>query len=426
LAENVGDQLPHYVSDETRVRVHAEFGNGSNPEPNLAFEKAGPRRAIFFQPAQTRLAVVTCGGLCPGTNAVIRSIVLEAHFKYGVPSLLGYRYGFHGMNQTQGIPPMALSLDAVRDIHREGGSILGMSRGAEEATVLVDTLVRDGVNALLCIGGDGTMRGAHAIFEEVRRRGLSIGVIGIPKTIDNDVNYVDKTFGYETAVEVARLAIDAAHTEARGALNGVGLVKLMGRDSGFITCAASLASRDVNFCLIPEVEWELEGEHGLLSRLRQRVAERRHAVIAIAEGCGRMLVDEKSERDASGNVRYGADDADIGVRLRDAIAKDFKARSMPLSLKYIDPSYMIRSVPPNAADSIFCDQLARCAVHAAMAGKTDVVIGQWFGVTTHVPIPIATAQRKQVDPHGALWLAVTVATGQPRLIHRPPVEPVTT
>jgi 6-phosphofructokinase 1 len=284
---------------------------------------------------------------------------------------------------------------------------------------MVDTLEADGVDVLLTLGGDGTLKGAHAIQQEIQRRGRPIAVVGVPKTIDNDVGWVDKTFGFETAVEIARTAIDGAHVEAASAHYGLGLVKLMGRDSGFVAAAATLASLEVNFCLVPEVHFDLEGEHGLLAALEKRLAQRGHAVVVVAEGCGEDLLKGNAERDASGNVRYSSSDADIGLYLKSAFSKYFKERKLPLSLKYIDPSYMIRSVPANAADSVFCDSLGRCAVHAAMAGKTDLVIGRWHGVFTHVPLALATAQRKRIDPDSGLWLAVTEATGQPSLSNLP-------
>jgi 6-phosphofructokinase 1 len=285
---------------------------------------------------------------------------------------------------------------------------------------MVDTLEKLDVQILFAIGGDGTLKGAHAIHEEIAKRGKHIAVVGVPKTIDNDVCYVDKTFGFDTAVEIARMALDGAHTEAISALNGVGLVKVMGRDCGFIAAHATLASLEVNFCLIPEVQFELDGPNGLYLALKRRLEERRHALIVVAEGCSRVLAGDDAALDASGNLSYQNAEIDIGPRLRDTILKHFKSQGMPVTLKYIDPSYMIRSVPANANDSIFCDILARHAVHAGMAGKTDVVIGRWHDIFTHVPLPLATGQRKQIDPDSALWLAVTETTGQPQLSNVPP------
>jgi 6-phosphofructokinase 1 len=303
----------------------------------------------------------------------------------------------------------------VMHVHHQGGSFLGVSRGAHDVGAMVDTLQKLEVDVLLAIGGDGTMRGAHAISEEVARRGAKIAVIGVPKTIDNDIEFVDKSFGFETAVEMARLAVDTAHTEAFSAHNGIGIVKLMGRDAGFLAAAATLASREANFCLIPEIPFDLEGPRGLLAALETRLANRRHAVIVVAEGCGARLVREGAVRDPSGNIRYTHPDVDIGIRLRDEIERHFREKNVPIVLKYIDPSYLVRGVPANAQDSIFCDALARNAVHAAMAGKTDILVGRLHRLFTHVPLPVVANTARRVDPDGPLWLAVTEATGQPRL-----------
>ncbi|HQY60315.1 MAG: ATP-dependent 6-phosphofructokinase [Myxococcales bacterium] len=414
-----GDEVADYVKDGARVLLNVEMVEGGEPPQSLLLEKAGPREEIFFEPSYTTAAIVTCGGLCPGINNVIRSMVLQLHHKYRVRRVIGYRYGYQGLDPASGLRPMELGPDQVAHIHRQGGSFLGLSRGRRDVGVMVDTLVRDGVDILFAIGGDGTQRGARAIELEVERRGLSIAVIGVPKTVDNDVAFVDKTFGFDTAVELARLAVDAAHTEAIGARNGVGIVKLMGRDSGFIAAAAALASRDVNYCLLPEVHYDLEGPEGLFAELEQRLQSRAHALIVVAEGCGPnmgLLPPEHAARDASGNVRYGsAGDIDVGPRLRDAITQHFSRVGRDVTVKYIDPSYMIRSVPANAQDSIFCDALARHAVHAGMAGKTGIIVGRTHRIFTHVPLSVVTSQRKCIDPDGDLWLAVTETTGQPPL-----------
>ncbi|MFO0669182.1 MAG: ATP-dependent 6-phosphofructokinase [Polyangiaceae bacterium] len=420
-----GDWIADYVPDDARVAYEVETKAGIPLPEGVFFEKAGPRERLFFDPRTTRAGIVTCGGLCPGINNVVRSLVLELHHKYGVPKVLGFRYGFEGLDPAKGgLPPIELSPELVAHVHRQGGSILGLSRGKHEASAMVDTLVAHKIDMLFAIGGDGTLKGAHAIAEEAKRRGLHISVVGIPKTIDNDIEFVDETFGYETAVELARLAVDAAHTEALGARNGVGIVKLMGRDAGFIAAAATLASRDVNFCLLPEVPFELDGEDGLLAVLEGRLTSRNHAVVVVAEGCGATLAAASgAEHDASGNLRYASKDADIGTHLRDVISAYLKARGMPHTIKYIDPSYMIRSVVANAHDAIFCDALARNAAHAGLAGKTDLVIGRIHRIFTHVPLPIVCGQKKRVNPDGALWLAVTEATGQPSLRARAHGEP---
>ena len=413
LSTHVGDGLAHYVPEGTRVLYKASAEREEDFDMDLFMERAGPREVIHFNPATTRVAVVTCGGLSPGVNNVIRSLVLELRFQYGVNDIVGFRYGFRGINPTRGYAPVPLTYELVRTIHNEGGSVLGTSRGAEEAAVIVDQLVAMGINVLFCIGGDGTLRGAHAIFQEVERRQVPIAIVGIPKTIDNDIPFVYKTFGFDTAVEVVRQAIDGAHVEAIGTINGVGLVRVMGRDSGFIAAYGSLASMQVNFCLVPEVPFDLHGEGGFFDCLDQRLQRHGHAVIVVAEGAGQQFFrNYPREQDASGN----AVPRDIGIFLREEIAKYLRADSRMFAMKYIDPSYMIRSVKANASDAIFCDNLARNAVHAGMSGKTDVVIGLWHGIYTHVPIPLTVRGRKHIHPESYLWRSVVAATGQPMVM----------
>jgi 6-phosphofructokinase 1 len=419
LSTIAGDEIADFVPDEARVLFNVERTALEPIDTALDFEKAGPREKLFFDPRNTRAAIVTCGGLCPGLNNVIRSIVLQLHHNYHVKSILGYRYGFKGLNPARGFEPISLGPDQVRTIHTRGGSFLGVSRGGEEIKTMVDTLERDGVQILFTAGGDGTLKGANAIYEEIKRRGSKIAIVGVPKTIDNDISFVDKTFGFDTAVEVARLALDGAHTEAVSAHNGIGLVKLMGRDSGFIAAAATLASLEVNYCLVPEVHFDLEGPHGLLSHLQQRLDRRGHALIVVAEGCAKNFAQQPLGRDASGNVQYAGADLDVGVYLKEAIERHFKGVGMSMTIKYIDPSYMIRSVPANANDSIFCDILARHAVHAGMAGKTGLVIGRWHNIFIHATLPLSTSKKKAINPDSGLWLAVTETTGQPDLSHIP-------
>ena len=404
---NLPDVL--YVSDAVRIRYATEIPNETDSNDEVAFEKAGPRKLIFFDPAETKAAIVTCGGISPGLNDVIRSIVMQLYYKYRVEKILGIQFGYKGLNPANWLEPVKLQPADVERIHEAGGTILGSSRGQEDPEVMADTLEKLGINILFCIGGDGTLRGANAIWQAAAKRGLKVSIIGIPKTIDNDIHYVTKTFGFDTAVSEAMEALGCAHTEAKGAPNGIGLVKVMGRDAGFIAAHATLASLDVNFTLIPEVPFDLYGKGGLLDVLEQRIKKRHHAVIVSAEGAGQEFFKEDCEHDASGNVKL----KDIGVFLRDEIETYFKAKNTSITLKYIDPSYIIRSVPANASDSIFCAQLGQFAVHAAMAGKTDMIVGQWHDVFTHVPIPSTVASRKKISPEGPLWLNVLESTGQP-------------
>ena len=399
-----------FTADDERVLYPSTLGdlNASlergGPPPSM--EAAGPREGLFFDPAGLACGIVTCGGLCPGLNDVIRAIVLSLHHHYRVQTIFGFRHGYAGLARG-GEPPMSLTPETVARINELGGTVLGTSRGPQDADEMVATLRERGVGILFAIGGDGTLRGAQAIADAAARAGHTLGVIGIPKTIDNDISFVRRTFGFETAVTEARRATYAANAEAEAAPNGIGLVKLMGRDSGFIAAYSVLANSQVNFCLIPEVPFTLDG---LLRAVRDRLDRRGHAVIVVAEGAGQDIAGQSGERDASGNVKYG----DIGVVLRDRIKAHFKQAGVSISLKYIDPSYIIRSVPATPHDAAFCLLLGQHAVHAGMSGRTSMVVSFWNHEFTHVPIALAVSARKKVDPEGALWSSVLASTGQPR------------
>ena len=398
-----------FKTDAERVLFDHRMSPGEVPQPQLSFEVAGAREKIFFNPAKTTAGIVTCGGLCPGLNDMIRGIVTQLHLRYGVTKTYGFRYGYEGLIPQYGHTPMMLRPESVSQIHSFGGSILGTSRGPQDIGEMVDYLEELSCDILFVVGGDGTLRGAHALTEEIERRGLKKAIVGIPKTIDNDIKFLDKSFGFETAFGVAVQALKCAHTESLGSVNGVGVVKLMGRDSGFIACYASLAGSNVDFVLIPEVPFALDGARGLLESLRYRLAKHKSAVIVLAEGAGQELLKADGATDASGNKKL----SDIGLYLKDRINAFFKERKMECNLKYIDPSYMIRSVPANAADNFYCSQLAQHAVHAGMAGKTGLLTGRWHGAFIHLPIPLATQGRRKVDPQSELWHSVLESTGQP-------------
>ena len=403
-----------FVDDNHRVVASPDVGDlkpyfesyGSVP----GFEIAGPRSKVYFESEGLTAGIVTCGGLCPGLNDVIRSITLTLNFSYGIDNVLGFRFGYSGL-VPEGDAPMRLTREVVSQIHTQGGTLLGSSRGAEDIGTMVDQLVRHNVKILFTIGGDGTLRGTSVIAEEIARRGLKIAMVGIPKTIDNDLHWIERSFGFETAVDEARRAVLAAHAEARGAHDGVGIVKLMGRHSGFIAAHACLANSDVNCCMIPEVPCRMHGENGFLAALERRLRQRRHAVVVVAEGAGQdiLATDAPQKFDASGNTRLN----DIGTYIRDCIGAYSDERGLGCQVKYIDPSYMLRSIPANASDAELCLMLGQSAVHAGMAGRTNMLVGYLNQRFIHVPIPLATGRRKQVDPHGTLWRAVLSATGQP-------------
>lgn len=399
-----------FTDDQVRVLLETLVRPGNQTADTCTLELAGPRRQLFFEPHGVTAAIVTCGGLSPGLNNVIRSAYCELARNYGVKRVLGIRNGYQGLNPDEGLEPIELTSSLVDSIDRRGGTVLGSSRGPQPPAVMADFLRDRGIDVLLCVGGDGTQRGAHALSEELLRRKSPIAVVGIPKTIDNDIAFVRLSFGYATALEKAAEAIASAEVEARGAINGIGLVKLMGRHAGMIAAGATIVSQVVDFTLIPEIPFPLQGHNGLLEALTHRLRDQGHAVIVVAEGAGQHLLKETAERrDASGNRLH----EDIGVFLRDTISRHFRDNNAPVSIKYIDPSYLIRSVPASVYDRFLCDQMARSAVHAALAGKTGVMIGALSDHLVHVPIPAVVARTKNVDVAGELWRAVLQTTGQP-------------
>ncbi len=408
-----GDFRANYVTPGSYVRNHVSVYKDSvdpdNPSEYL-LEKAGPREFIYFNPAHVTAGICTCGGLCPGLNDVIRAVVRCLWNRYGVRRIKGIQFGYKGFFADSGYDTIDLNPDNVDTIHKIGGTFLGTSRGGgDRVTEIVDSIERLGLNMMFIIGGDGTQRGSLDIANEIERRGLKIAVVGIPKTVDNDLQFIDRSFGFETAVSKATLAVSSVHMEAHSQINGIGLVKLMGRESGFIAAHTALASHETNFCLIPEVPFELDGPNGLLTHIEKRLNERHHAVIVVAEGAGQELLDSTNQTDASGNKKL----ADIGVFLRDKITEYFAQKKIHINLKYIDPSYEVRAAVTNASDSLYCERLGNNAVHAAMAGKTKIVIGLVHDKYVHIPISMATLSRNVVDPESSLWRDCLDATLQP-------------
>ncbi|AHH03730.1 Pyrophosphate--fructose 6-phosphate 1-phosphotransferase [Borrelia nietonii YOR] len=407
----------HFTDETSKIRLNVyKNEEGWEQYENIFLEKAGPRYKIYFDPIHVKAAITTCGGLCPGFNDVIRSIVRTLWKVYGVYNIYGVKFGYQGLLPESNLSFIKLNPDVVDDINQLGGTILGSSRGGIKPVEIVDTLERMGINMLFNIGGDGTQKGSVLIAEEIERRNLKIAVVGIPKTIDNDLMFVQKSFGFETAVEQAVAAVAGAHFEANSAYNGIGLVKVMGRDSGFIAAYTALSSNDVNFCLIPELDFDIEGPNGLLAHLERRLLAKEnldgmpHAVILIAEGAGQKYFDPGSrKRDDSGNLLY----EDIGLYIKDKVNTYFKSKNIPVNLKYIDPSYIIRSSPANASDSLYCARLGSNAVHAAMAGKTKLLISLWSTKFVHIPIKMAVIARNKVNINGSFWRDVLSSTGQP-------------
>ncbi|MFK7923435.1 MAG: ATP-dependent 6-phosphofructokinase [Bacteroidia bacterium] len=411
LSTTKGDNVLNYVSDDERILFDVKYNpHSKSTKAPLTMELAGPRQHIYFDASKVRVAIVSCGGLCPGINNVIRSLVMSLYYRYGVRKVLGVQYGYQGFISDYKHDFVELTPEMVSPIHQFGGTILGSSRGKQDPEAIVDCLEQHGVNILFTIGGDGTLHGSLAIQQVIEKRGLKISVAGIPKTIDNDINHIEKTFGFETSFTVASPIIRDAHNEAKGAYNGVAIVKLMGRDAGFIAANAALSMPEVNLVLVPEIDFDLEGEKGLFAVVRKRLEAKHHCLIVVAEGAGQHLFKAMAERkDASGNVLH----EDIGVFLREELKSYFKREDFNGTVKYIDPSYIIRSAPANPSDSIFCNKLGIHAVHGAMAGKTGFVVGRRNNKFVYLPIETVIAERKEIDPEGDLWLNVIETTGQP-------------
>ncbi|MGW4483822.1 ATP-dependent 6-phosphofructokinase [Amycolatopsis sp. NPDC004368] len=411
---------PHYVAEGDRVLLEdtvSMLAEHSLPPTQVpSFEAAGPRRKIYFDPARVTAGIVTCGGLCPGLNNVIRGLVQELAVHYKVKRILGFRNGLQGLTQQHRYDTVELTPERVRDIHNAGGTILGSSRGGQDADEMVDSLVLRGVDIMFVIGGDGGMRAATFLSKAIRARGLDIAVIGVPKTIDNDLPFTDQSFGFQSAFARATDFISAVAVEAAASPNGVGIVKLMGRHSGFIASYAALSANAADIVLIPEIPFALGGADGLLAHVEERVRAKGYVVIVLAEGAGQDLLEDHGlpqlngrGTDASGNIKLG----NIGELLKERITAHLVSVGLPPTMRYIDPSYAVRSIAANAYDAVYCLRLAHAAVHAAMAGHTEAAVARWRRRFVHVPLSLMTSRRNQVDPDGDLWMSVLETTCQP-------------
>ncbi|MDR2808326.1 MAG: ATP-dependent 6-phosphofructokinase [Spirochaetaceae bacterium] len=409
------DYIANYARDDQFIRLNVSV-DPDKPElldSQHVFEVAGPREMLYFSPQHVHAGIVSCGGLCPGINDVIRSIVHSLWYRYGVRRISGIRYGYLGFLPDHNFAPIQLTPPMVDEIHKIGGSFLGTARGGgKEVGSIVDTMEQLNLNMLFTIGGDGTQRGSLEIAEEISRRQLKIAMVGIPKTVDNDFFFIQKSFGFDTAVAKAVQVVASAHMEAHSQYNGIGLVKVMGRESGFIAAHTALASHEVNFVLIPEIPFNLEGYNGFFRHLQKRLESRHHAVIIVAEGAMQEQLMTNVETDAGGNVKL----VDVGPYLKKRIQEYFALKKIDITLKYIDPSYIIRSAPAISSDSIYCERLGSAAVHAAMAGKTKLIIGLIHNEFVHIPMKAAVVRRSHVDPESSLWRDTIEATHQPVLM----------
>eukprot|EP00871_Galdieria_phlegrea_P001173 jgi/Galph1/2056/GphlegSOOS_G759.1 len=411
LLENASNYRPlnlNFIDEHDGVLNKVVFNTKEQYQVTM-YPRAGPRENIVFDPKKVKAAIVTCGGLCPGLNTVIRELTDCLCFQYGVVDIFGVQQGYRGFYSKELVP---LTTENVDNIHKMGGTVLGSSRGGFDLEKIMDSIIKYGINQVYVVGGDGTIRGACILSDACRSRKLPVTVASIPKTIDNDIPIIDKSFGFDTAVEEASKAIDAAHTEVSCFPNGIGVVKLMGRNSGFIALYASLSSREVDCCLIPEVPFVIHGQNGLLEYVRQCLLERGKMVLVVAEGAGQEFVRHDSltiQLDASGNKKL----ADIGHFLYHEIEEDLKKRGVEVSMKYIDPTYMVRAVPSNASDNIYCTLLAHSAVHGSFAGYTGFTVGPVNGRHAYIPMKDIVKSQKQVDLRDRMWSRLVNSTGQP-------------
>ncbi|KAL9247715.1 hypothetical protein vseg_021118 [Gypsophila vaccaria] len=412
------DRKNDYVNNDDRTLLKViKFASPTSAgaeciDPNCSWveqwvHRAGPRKEIYFEPKKVKAAIVTCGGLCPGLNDVIRQIFFTLE-RYGVEKIFGVRYGFRGFFDPD-LPLKKLTREQVQDINLEGGSLLGVSRGGASMSDIVDNIEAKEIDMVFVLGGNGTHAGANAMHAECRKRKLKVSIVCIPKTIDNDILLMDKTFGFDTAVEEAQRAINSSYIEAHSAYHGIGLVKLMGRSSGFIAMHASLASGQVDVCLIPEVPFTLDGPNGVLQHLEHLIRTKGAAVVCVAEGAGQELLAKPDLKDASGNAILG----DIGVHIKQQIKRYFNEKGIHADVKYIDPTYMVRSVRANASDAILCTVLGQNAVHGAFAGYSGITVGICNTHNVYLPITEVIHSPRTVNPNSRMWHRCLTSTGQP-------------
>jgi 6-phosphofructokinase 1 len=399
-----------FIGEKAFIKSNSFFIK--HDEKEVGFQIGGPRLHIAFNPSEVNVAIVTCGGLCPGLNVVIRELVMSLWYNYGVRKIFGIKYGYEGFQESN--EWIELSPSVVREIHYQGGTILGTSRGGFNGEKITETLQNKNINMVFAIGGDGTHRGINDLYKIFQKKKLKIAIAGIPKTIDNDIPLIDRSFGFESAVEQAVKVISSANTEAKSMKRGIGLVKLFGRECGFIALQASLASRDVNICLIPESSFYLYGKKGLLKFIFDRLELKNHCLIVVAEGAGLSIKEKPLNNtgalDKSGNIVL----PDVGTVLKNEILQYAKENSIEISMKYIDPTYIIRSCSSNSFDTNYCSKLAQNAVHSVFSGFTNFTSGFIDNKPVIIPVDyLLTLGKRAIDIESDMdYLSLLASTGQ--------------
>ena len=403
LKNNDAFKDSYFVEEDTLIKTNIIKTTDSDEENY--FVRAGPRKEIAWDPIHTKVAIVTCGGLCPGLNTVIRELYITLHHKYGVKFVYGVKNGYKGFYSDNLV---RLDDDIIRDIHHKGGSILGTSRGGTDVKKIVDSIAHRGISHLYAIGGNGTQKGLFEINKEIKKRGLCVSVVGIPKTIDNDLCIIDKSFGFDTSVQEAQRAIQAAKVEIEAFNNAVGIVKVMGRNSGFIAMYSSLASKDVDCCLIPEIPFDIEYDHGVLHYIKECLHKKDKILIVVSEGAGQHYINDPVNKNLN----------DFGIWLCEVV----RSNVPNVCIKYIDPTYTIRAITPNASDSIYCTILAQSAVHGAFCGYTNFIVGPVNGKHAYIPLQMAIHETNTVSEDDRMWFRLISANGQPSFVTSEQIE----
>jgi len=407
MAARVASGVPYiHVIDDNNEGVLVDILVPADNEVTV-YPRAGPRSSLFFRPSHVNAGIVTCGGLCPGLNSVIRDVTKSCFELYGVQSVIGFHGGFSGIFS---MPFERLTLESTQGIQNLGGTILSSARGGFDADRILNKLEDLRISQLFIVGGDGSMRGARELVVAITKRPWPVAIIGIPKTIDNDIGLIDHSFGFQTAVEETLRAVRAAKVEAACSINGVGVVQCMGRHAGYIAAQVTLASAEVDLCIIPEVPIAIDGSLDVLEHVIRVVEKKGHAVVVVAEGAGENLLGKSEEFDASGNRRLRP----IGPWIKEAIAERLTMRGLGRQVRLIDPSYMVRSVAAYSVDSILCTLLSLAAVHAAMDGYTGVCVALVNGRSVMVPLDlIVEASPRKVDVCSRTYERIVSLTSQP-------------
>lgn len=418
------NEIGIYRSPESRRLATADvdilrlFEQAGSPPPS--FPEAGPRKELCFDPHRVKAAVVTTGGLAPGLNSVVHSIV-DRHFNtYELNETLGGAVygiydGFRGLRDCAS-NSTTLNPKVTLDWLRQGGSNLGSIRfrDPQGEKHLVDEIAKSitqmAIDILYVIGGDGSQLIAHKVAQAVP----SISVLGVPKTMDNDVLWVRESFGFDTTVEQATHAINALHFEAQSTRR-VGLLQFFGAESGFVAANAALASGQVDLVLIPEAFNNLSDEQlqhywkMLLGHLDDRVkrqAHMPHAIVVVAEGVETALVQQKSRKLGRKGDFLELLKQDIAGKVRDR-------RGRCLEIFVNEPRHYIRSGAANAHDQIFCERLGALAVDNGLAGYTNCMVSHWLTEYVLVPLELVVQGQKSIQTSGMFWRQVETSTGQP-------------